>query len=260
MDNVAFVVDGELVVRLSKEADPAARARAVRREARLLAVVAPVATIPVPDPFIVDEEAGLLVYPKLRGRPLMDAPVPEPDRLAEPLGTFVARLHAIPIEIVRDVVDSDDYPLPAWREKAEMTYGVVARALSPVARRLVERFLGQSPPDPSETLALCHYDLGAEHILVDDATGEITGIIDWTDAALVDPMVDLALIFRDLGPDIAELTYAAYAPGIAWPAVDRARTAFFARCSLLEDIARGIRSDDRRYLDGSLSRVEHTFA
>jgi aminoglycoside phosphotransferase (APT) family kinase protein len=40
LDNTAFDVDGELVVRLSRDPDPAERARVVRREARLLAVVA----------------------------------------------------------------------------------------------------------------------------------------------------------------------------------------------------------------------------
>ena len=138
-DNVVVEVDGELVVRMSKEADPAARARSVRREARLLGVVAAVATLPVP--VVVDDEAGILVYSKLPGRPLMDAPVAEPHRLAEQLGRFIARLHGIPIETARDVVEPDDSPLPAWRDEAERHYREVAAHLPSAARPTIERFL-----------------------------------------------------------------------------------------------------------------------
>jgi hypothetical protein len=46
LDNATFEVDGELVVRKSKEADPALRADAIRRETALLAAVARISTLP----------------------------------------------------------------------------------------------------------------------------------------------------------------------------------------------------------------------
>lgn len=39
LDNAAYEVNGELIVRASKEADPARRSEATRREAALLTVV-----------------------------------------------------------------------------------------------------------------------------------------------------------------------------------------------------------------------------
>lgn len=264
MDNVAYEVNGELVVRASKEGDPAARGEATRREAALLATVSAVSPLPIPEPVLVDTEAGILAYPTLPGRPLLDGPVAAPERLAPPLGEFLDRLHGIPLETARRLVDPDDYPLTAWRDEAEEHYREVAALLSPTARRAVERFLAQPIPAEPTAVALCHYDLGAEHILVDDETGDITGIIDWTDAALVDPMVDLALIYRDLGPDVADLTYAAYAStrgdGAPWSPADRARTAFYARCSLLADLAYGARGETSRYRAVGLAHLARTFA
>jgi aminoglycoside phosphotransferase (APT) family kinase protein len=49
-DHLAYEVDGELIVRWSKERDAAARAAGVDREARLLAAVAAISPLPVPEP------------------------------------------------------------------------------------------------------------------------------------------------------------------------------------------------------------------
>jgi hypothetical protein len=66
LDNAAHEVNGELIVRTSKEADPATRAESIRREAELLAVVARIATLPVPEPVFADPGAGIIAYRRLR--------------------------------------------------------------------------------------------------------------------------------------------------------------------------------------------------
>ena len=78
LDNTAREVNGELIVRTSKESDPAKRAGTVRREADLLAAVAGISTLPVPVPVFADPEAGAIVYRRLPGVPLMNRPVSEP--------------------------------------------------------------------------------------------------------------------------------------------------------------------------------------
>jgi aminoglycoside phosphotransferase (APT) family kinase protein len=47
--------------------------------------------------------------------------------------------------------------------------------------------------------------------LMDVGVNAVTGIIDWSDAAIADPARDLALIYRDLGPEVFELTVTHYA-------------------------------------------------
>ena len=50
LDNAAYEVNSELIVRVSKEPDPAVRSEATRREAAVLAAVAGLSTLAVPEP------------------------------------------------------------------------------------------------------------------------------------------------------------------------------------------------------------------
>ena len=84
---------------------------------------------------------------------------------------------------------------------------------------------------PSHERVIAHADLGAEHIL--EVDGTLTGIIDWSDAAITDPALDLARLYRDFGPRFLEALLQAYGPlRHAMP-----RVKFFARCAALEDLA-----------------------
>ena len=65
-----------------------------------------------------------------------------------------------------------------------------------------------------------HGDLGAEHVFVDD--GRITGVIDWGDAAIGDPDLDLGRLMRDFGSIAGE------------------RARLYAVCTALEDLAFGV--------------------
>ena len=59
-------------------------------------------------------------------------------------------------------------------------------------------------------------------------------MIDWSDAAVTDPALDFARLYRDFGPTFLDATLAAY--GRDSPAFRR-RITFFARCAALEDLA-----------------------
>jgi hypothetical protein len=66
-DNVAFDVNGEVIVRFRKAANVAERAALVTAEARLLEEIASALPVAVPAIEFVDEEHGCLAYRKLRG-------------------------------------------------------------------------------------------------------------------------------------------------------------------------------------------------
>jgi aminoglycoside phosphotransferase (APT) family kinase protein len=258
LDNAAYEVNGELIVRASKEPDPALRTVATRREADLLAAVGRVSALPVPEPVFADAEAGVIAYSRLPGLPLMDHPVADPACLAPALGRFLGRLHQTPLGEVERLVEWDNYPLSAWLEDAERDYGEITGHLPAASRRLIEDFLGRTPPAEPCALAFCHNDLGAEHVLVDAETNAVTGVIDWTDAAIADPARDLALVYRDLGLEVFEATLAHY--GAHFDEAGRERAAFYARCKLLEDVAYGLAtSGARRYAEAGLARLARTF-
>ncbi|MEJ7794982.1 MAG: phosphotransferase [Nocardioides sp.] len=57
---------------------------------------------------------------------------------------------------------------------------------------------------------LRHGDLGPDHLLT--TGGQVTGAIDWTDAALGDPALDLAWLVHRTPAGFADALVAAYGP------------------------------------------------
>lgn len=127
-------------------------------------------------------------------------------------------------------------------------------AVPSVHRGRIEEFLTGGTPADRPGLVFSHNDLGMEHVLVDPRTWTVSGVIDWTDAAFTDPAYDLGLIYRDLGPAAFGAALAAY--GSDEP---RERAVFLARCTVLEDLAYGIRSGKRVYADNALASLEWLF-
>ncbi len=136
-------------------------------------------------------------------------------------------------------------PPTTWRQEAEREYRGIAGHLPAAARRQVEDFLAHPLPVERGVVASCHNDLKAEHVLVDAGANAVTGVIDWTDAAIADPAYDLAPIYRDLGPEVFDLTLAHYDRG-PFDDADRERTVFYAQCSLIEDVAYGLSTPGAR--------------
>jgi aminoglycoside phosphotransferase (APT) family kinase protein len=203
-DNLTYEVNGELIVRCSKEPGSAARAENVDREARLLAAVAGIAPLPVPAPSFTIPEQGCLAYRKLPGVALLDLPQPprsaHDSSIAATLGELLTSLHAAPVEHMATLVGVDDQPLVQWQREAAQAYATVAGKVPVVRRRPVEAFLDSPPPAGGWVPVFSHNDLGIEHVLVDPGSWTVTGVIDWSDAAIVDPAVDFGLLYRDLGP------------------------------------------------------------
>jgi aminoglycoside phosphotransferase (APT) family kinase protein len=106
------------------------------------------------------------------------------------------------------------------------------------------------PEAPGE-LVFCHNDLGIEHILVDPQTREITGVIDWADAAIADPAIDFARLYRDLGPSILD--------ELCEDAEVKARARFYGRCTVFEDLAYGLDTGRETYVTNSSAALEWLF-
>jgi aminoglycoside phosphotransferase (APT) family kinase protein len=266
-ENTAYDVNGELIVRVRKPSalDPAGGsvADATRREADVLSTVGRLTRLPVPRPLRVDPERGIIVYERLPGLPLFDV-VDQPSRmkdqahLAKTLGEFLGRLHRAPLDRMRSLVPAEDAPLSAWLDEAAADYADVADIVPAEARPVIEKFLATSPPPEPRVVALCHNDLGAEHLLVDEMTSAVTGIIDWSDAALGDPALDFARIYRDVGPGFVFMTLVHYQAH--WSPAEMERVVFYARCALLEDLAYSFHTGFHRYADAGLAHLDRTFA
>lgn len=257
LDHAALLVNGGLVVRESRDPDPASRADTIRREVRVLRIVVHHSPLAVPEIVFSDPECGVLAYHVLPGLPALDVPGAHLSIDTALLGSFMTALHRIPLQEVKDIVPRDDQPLHVWLEEAIAGYEEIASHLPASAREHIEAFLTQSLPQEPTHLIFCHNDLGAEHILIDPVTMRITGIIDWTDAAIADPMRDLALIFRDFGPDVLERVVSSC--GIDVTPEDHERLVFYARCKLIEDLAYGIETGSSRYTEAGLAHLDWVF-
>jgi aminoglycoside phosphotransferase (APT) family kinase protein len=230
LDNTTFAV-GELVLRV-------ADGGSVGREARLLETVATHVSIPIPRPRFADDAAGVLGYERIPGQPMLGrAP---PPRAAERLGRFLRELHGIDPEAVTDLIPTDDADPDTW----------LADLAGP--QELI-RTLHASRPRPSPERVVAHADLGAEHIL--ELDGELSGIIDWSDAAITDPALDFARLYRDFGPGFLDELSRVYGPlPEAMP-----RVTFFARCAALEDLAYGRATRRHEYVMNAERSVEWLF-
>jgi aminoglycoside phosphotransferase (APT) family kinase protein len=218
LDHTAYVV-GDLVLRVADDRD-------TEREARLLDTLAPHLSIAIPTPRFADAQAGVLAYELIAGRPLLGR-LPPPDA-GRRLGRFLRALHAVEPARVEDLVPTEDADPSDWLEDLDGPSDLldIVRA---------------SRPQPARRRVVAHADLGAEHIL--ELGGTLTGIIDWSDAAITDPALDFARVYRDFGPSVLEDAIEAYG---ALPAA-MARIEFFARCAALEDLAFGIETGRHEY-------------
>jgi aminoglycoside phosphotransferase (APT) family kinase protein len=259
LGNIAYEVNGELIVRFSKEPDAARRTALLIDEARLLAAVAEVSPLPVPEPTFTAAEQGYLAYFKLPGVPLLDMSRHERSdhgtSIAATLGELLTAMHAVPVDRWTDLVDTDDHPLAEWRREAAETYMTVVGQVPAVYRRPVETFLDATPPHDGYTTAFSHNDLGIEHVLIDPVAWTVTGVIDWSDAAIVDPAYDFGLLYRDLGPAALRR----YRNDASDAAALTERAVFYARCSVFEDLAYGVETGRDKYVDKSLAAMEWLF-
>lgn len=262
MVNVAFEVNGRLIVRFSKEPNPAKRAALVNHEARLLETVAGISTLPVPEPEFTVPHQGCLAYFKLPGTPLLDIPHQQRSvyapSIGSALGELLAALHSVPVGRMADLVDTDVQPLDGWRADAAGLVEGLGEGIPEAHRPAIALFLAAPPPAEPSSLVFSHNDLGIEHVLVDPADGSVSGIIDWGDAAITDPAYDFGLLYRDLGPAALEAALESYRQDADLARI-RGRAEFYGRCSVFEDLAYGIEIDDRRYVDKALAAFTWLF-
>lgn len=76
----------------------------------------------------------------------------------------------------------------------------------PVVDRVIAR-LGRPSlriPRLAGSPLLMHHDMSPEHLIVDAATGDLAGILDWTDAILGDPARDFVALVAWRGWSFAE--------------------------------------------------------
>jgi len=200
-DSEASVVDGRWLERVPRRTEVRPWLEA---EARLMPRLAPLLPMKVPVPVVIDADPWRVRHELVPGEPV------DRDRLdaadGRRVGEFLRSLHDVPpatwsgtgiaadTDRVREVEGMRTTVLP-----------LLPADLTDEGAALLDRCLaGIHHP------VLRHGDLGPEHLLTTD--GRITGVIDWTDAALGDPALDLAWLVHRTPTECADALVAAYGP------------------------------------------------
>ncbi|TDC76199.1 phosphotransferase family protein [Streptomyces hainanensis] len=151
-------------------------------------------------------------YLVLRRAPGVAPPDDEPGPLAyRELGEQLAVLHAAPRTPLAGVPeDRADDPRPgveALAARGHLGVGLAGWLLG-----WLDELAAEAPAEPP--LVLLHGDVSAGNLLVDPASGALTALFDWGDAAYADPAVE----FAKVPPRAVRSVLAGYAPdeGAAW--------------------------------------------
>ncbi|MBD0329510.1 MAG: phosphotransferase [Thermoleophilia bacterium] len=246
-DSLVLDLDGDWIVRIPRRAQVR---ETLVTEIRLLPELGP--TLPVPTPrfeqICGDDRA--VAYRKVLGDPVDVSRTV----LGEQLGRVLAALHAFPVERARALgVPSHDR---TWRERYEaFVTEVLARAGPllggdrPRAEATVAEYFGDDA-NFGFTPRLLHADIGPEHVL--SAGDRLTGVIDWGDARIGDPALDLAWALHGTPVPFGEAVLAAYASDDSL-LVDRAR--FFHRLGPWYELHYGLFFDRPEFVQSGLAGV-----
>jgi aminoglycoside phosphotransferase (APT) family kinase protein len=261
-DNTAFLAGGRLVFRFPRRA---IAVELIRVEARVLPAIAPALPLAVPVPRRVGEPGlgypwPFAGYELLPGRPASEVGLDSARREAAAplLGRFLRTLHdrdTTGLDLPGDTIHRADMGrrLPDVRARIDQLVAGGLVADPRPLHRLIERLPERPPAAPSR---LCHGDLYARHLLVDD-DGLPAGVIDWGDVHLGSPAVDLAICHGFLSPAARPAFLAAYGPvdPDAW-AFARLRALHYAVVLMLY----GSEAGDRALLDEAAVSLANVLA
>lgn len=190
------------------------------REFRLLPLLAGRLPLGIPQPRWRADRCdlfpfGVIGYPKLPGVSLGPDMLAHADiaAITRALGGFLHALHSVPVEATRSAGLPD---ASAWVDELAHQRDILAPALGGLftgdERVTIERwwttFLDERRV-VSYRPTLCHADLWYEHVLVDEQTWSVTGILDFERARIADPALDIATQMH-LGEPFAASVLAAY--------------------------------------------------
>ena len=242
-DNHTALVEGRWVDRSPRRDDLAPWLLA---ETRLLPTIVGGLPLEVPVPVVVEHDP-LVVRHRLVEGTACDPSVLSPEDGRE-VGHFLRVLHDLPGSVASTAAvrsGADDR-----RARDELVSALRSAALPLVPPSLVavaERLLDGAAIVGAQRL--CHGDLVREHLLV--RAGRVSGVIDWGDARVTDPAVDLAWLLNGTNESFAHRVIRSY--GVTRD--EAARAARWFALMPWQALSRGVTlgsDDDRRDLVGEV--------
>jgi aminoglycoside phosphotransferase (APT) family kinase protein len=217
----AYLTRDGWVVRFPRRAEMSKLFEAERGVHRLVSGFLPT-KIGIPHVELRGKPAAGFPYEIAAHRYIPGIPIDEIDErfesiMSPEIGNALGALHSIPDQAARDAGVAEREP---GRDESDDWFkhglSVVTRFedRDPIIDRAVEWASEASVlnVDFSGPLRLIHQDLSPEHVLADPQTGQITGILDWTDAMLGDAARDFVFLVGWRGWPFAEEVLQHYPP------------------------------------------------
>jgi isopentenyldiphosphate isomerase len=201
-DTWAIEVEGRWLDRTPRFPDAEVQ---LRNEVRLMPRLAPLLPLEVPVPIVLDEKPLRVRHRLVAGELGVGASLTREDGCR--LGEFLRALHDMPVSIY---VESGIPERTAARAELLATLERMLHRVVPLvpadhaeaAKALLRRIALRTPA------TLVHGDLAAHHVTWAD--GRLVGVIDWKDARVADPAVDLAWPLYGAPEPFAEAVATAY--------------------------------------------------
>ncbi len=234
-DSVAVDVDDRLIFKFPRHA---VAETALQREARLLAIIRPRISMPVPDLRIEPGPPLFSVHEKLKGVHLITAdydrlPLGARQELGERLGRFYAELHRLDQATMQAAgagLVAQWQPVSAMRERA---LPMLAGDIRQKAAAAIDAF-EQLPPDPyGKTYGF--FDGHGWNMAFDHASQRLTGMYDFADSGFA-PVHQEFIYARFVSPDLTERIIASYEV-LTGRAIDRRRVDILTAVHRLSELA-----------------------
>ena len=240
--SLALDIDGRFIAKFPEGAEAGA---ALRREASLLALVAPKVTLPIPRLTLYEGPPLFSLHAKLKGGTLDRQGYARLDEharreLAMDIARFFAELHAIPPAEARA---AGARPLETW-DTREATlapaWPLLPDHIREVAHSALEAYC-DLPPDPLPDV-YGHFDAHGWNMAFDQAEGHLRGIFDFADSGIGSPhreFVQMSLI----DPDLAARAMADYTAITGQP-LDTRRVFLLVAAQRLSEFAGALETGD----------------
>ena len=259
----AYLIDDHLVVRFPRYADVA---RDLDSAEAVLELVGSSIGSSVTVPKIILRGRGSDLFPHrffghelIPGIDASDPRAPEASGLAFDLGEALSHIHSISA----DSAEAIGIGHQKWTCRTSFDGLLDLAERAPALSELVPEahaWIQSSPSVPAEyggPPRFIHDDFQLEHILVDEKSGRLTGVIDWG-AAVGDPAQDFTFLLPNRGWSFTRAALESYRLPIDDDFLDRLD--FLGRVRALGWLAHAVVRDASREMEESLPMIEHLFA
>ncbi len=224
----------------------------LRNEADVIRFIQGFVTMPLPDVEMIGQNVSRHAY--IKGSPLyrntlLKLDYRTRDNIAKQIATFLKELHSIPVKKVK-LAGIGDSAMNRGRDDWLDELKTMKIKISPYCTNYVREYLNQITRPVVENKkffefqpVLIHGNLTPNHILFDEASGNVNGIIGFSDAGLGDPAYDFGTLLDHLGENFVRKMFKYYPASSAF--MERARFyAFISNFMWFRDVCDMITTRD----------------